>query len=86
MHVSYGLYNLRICFQFELVNLKVDISISIDIFLMSVRQRYTQSFVLRFTETKMAERALCLLSLFYKSAMFCCYCENTQTNVESLQI
>ncbi len=65
MHVLYGLHNLRI---FELVHLKVDISLSIDRFLMSVRQRYTQSFALKFTET--AESASCLLSLFYKST-FC---------------
>ncbi len=55
---------------------------------MSVRQTYTEfrSFALKFTEIKMAESASCLLSLFYKSAMFCCYCECTQINVESLQI
>ncbi len=42
MNVSYGLHNLGIYFPFELVHLKVDISLSIDIFLMSVRQRYTE--------------------------------------------
>ncbi len=53
---------------------------------MSVRQRYTRSFALKFTETETTESASCLLSLFYKSAMFCCYCECTQINVKSLQI
>ncbi len=57
MHVSFGLYSLRICPPFELVHLKVDILLSIDIFLMSVRQRYTQSFALKFTETEAAESA-----------------------------
>ncbi len=32
----------NICFLFELVHLKVDISHSIDIFFMSVRQIYTE--------------------------------------------
>ncbi len=86
MHVSYGLHNLRICFPIELVHLKVDISLSIVyIFLMSIRQRYTRSFALKFTETETAKSTSCLLSLFYKS-VFCCYCECTQINVESLQI
>ncbi len=74
------------CFPFELVHLKVDISLSIDTFFMSVNQVYTEfrSFMLKFTKTETTESASCLLSLFYKSAMFC-YCECTQIN-ESLQI
>ncbi len=46
--------------------------------LMSVRQRYTRSFALKFTDIKMAETASCLLS-FHKSA-FCCYCECAYIN------
>ncbi len=57
---------------------------------MSVRQAYTvskfQSFALKFTETETPESASCLVLLFYKSAMFCCYCEHTKINVEPLQI
>ncbi len=38
------------------------------------------------SQTETAESSSCLISLFYKSTMFCCYCECTQINVKSLQI
>ncbi len=51
-------------------------------FFMSVRQVYTEfrSLALKFTETETAESASCLLSVLYKTTMFCCYCECTQIN------
>ncbi len=52
---------------------------------LSVRQRYTPSFALKFPETKTAESTSFFLSLFYKSTFYCYY-ECTQINVESLQI
>ncbi len=43
MHVSYGLHNLRICFPFELVHLKVDISFSIvDMFNLCKTKMYIE--------------------------------------------
>ncbi len=60
------------------------------IFFMSLRQALSfGSFhfffeALKFTKT--AESASCLLSLFYKITMICCYCEGTQKKVDILQI
>ncbi len=86
IHVSYRLHHLQnICLTFELVHLNAHISLFIDIFVIFVIHRYTRRFMFKFTEAETVESASSLLSLFYKST-FCCYCECTQINVESLQI
>ncbi len=61
MHVSYGLHNLIIFFfPFELVHLKVDISLSIDIFFCVCKAKI---YTVLHSETETAESAPCLLSL-----------------------
>ncbi len=57
-------------FPFELVHLKVDTSRSIDIFLMSVRQRYIQSFALKLTDRDGRKRILFAFIILQKRILW----------------
>ncbi len=69
----------------------IHFKLSIHIFLMSLRQVFAEIQVVLFTclgrevtETKTAESAPCIFSLFYKGIFFCCYVY-TQIKVDPLQ-
>ncbi len=68
MHVSYGLHNLRISVSIEIGSFESRHFALYRYVFISVRQVYTES----------------VFALFYKSTVFCCYCECTQINAESL--
>ncbi len=73
MHVSYRLHNMRL-FVFHL-----NWFISLYGCIMFVRKVNTEFHVHR---PRWQKAHSCLLSLFYKSAMFYCYCEYALINVE----
>ncbi len=79
MCMFYGLHDLRFCFPFKLVHLKVDISLYIDIFLMFVRQRHGVSH----SSSQRRQKAHHVFFHYFTKAR---YYECTQINVESLQI
>ncbi len=84
------LYHWIFVFRHGFLHLKVHFKLSIHIFIMSVRQIFTEIQVVLFTwrkltETKMDESAPCLFSLFYKSTLFCCNYDYTQIKVGPLQ-
>ncbi len=91
MHVSYGLHNLRRGYLFSIwIGSFESRHFTLYRYIFHVCKASIHGVsdfcaqVYRDRDSRFC--AFCMVSLFFKRAMFCCYCECTQINVESLQI